>query len=348
MSEPLGYSVYLTTFEAQRAMLERSAGTGAPVFLSLHISEEFTPDYCANAERVCLWLAEAGFRTIADVSVKTVSQFGEPDLVRLAKRFRIWALRIDYGFTEAEVAALAREMPIAVNASTTPPEAGRRLAEAGGLVMAMHNFYPRPETGLDRAFLLESTRALQEAGLRVLAFLPGDQSLRGPVHAGLPTLEEHRGQLPSACYADLVLRFGMDGVFVGDPGLSAREEQRIRRFCEEGVLSVPALLDPAYEGLWGRVFTRRVDSPSWLVRFTESREYSCFGEIVEPRRCVPRSRGCLTVDNAGYGRYSGEVQLLLRDFPPDPRVNVIGQVPENALLLADCVPRGGAFTLVEP
>ena len=99
MSDPLGYSVYLSTFDAQQPMLERSAGMDAPVFLSLHISEEFSPDYCARAERVCLWLHEAGFRTIADVSVKTVAQFGEPDLIRLAKRLRVWALRIDYGFT---------------------------------------------------------------------------------------------------------------------------------------------------------------------------------------------------------------------------------------------------------
>ena len=74
MSESLGYSVYLTSFDQQREMLERSAGADAMVFLSLHISEEFSPDYCARAERVCLWLHEAGFRTIADVSVKTRSE----------------------------------------------------------------------------------------------------------------------------------------------------------------------------------------------------------------------------------------------------------------------------------
>lgn len=62
MSESLGYSVYLTSFDQQREMLERSAGADAMVFLSLHISEEFSPDYCARAESVCLWLHEAGFR----------------------------------------------------------------------------------------------------------------------------------------------------------------------------------------------------------------------------------------------------------------------------------------------
>ena len=52
MSDPLGYSVYLSTFDAQQPMLERSAGMDAPVFLSLHISEEFGPDYCTRAEAV--------------------------------------------------------------------------------------------------------------------------------------------------------------------------------------------------------------------------------------------------------------------------------------------------------
>lgn len=63
-----------------------------------------------------------------------------------------------------------------------------RIAAAGPQVMAMHNFYPRPETGLDKAFLQESTDALHAAGLQVLGFVPGDCELRGPVFAGLPTL----------------------------------------------------------------------------------------------------------------------------------------------------------------
>ena len=343
-----GYSVYLTAFDRQRALLERAAGAGEMVFLSLHISEEFSPDYRRQAERVCLWLDEAGFRTIADVSTKTVEQFGEPDLIRLAKRLRLWALRIDYGLTEEETAALAREMPLVVNASTTAPQAARRIAAAGDLVMAMHNFYPRPETGLDGAYLLETTRSLQEAGLRVLAFIPGDRDLRGPVHEGLPTLEAHRGKLPSAGFADLVLRYGMDGVFVGDPGLSETERGRIRRFCGEGVLSVPARLRPDWEALYGRVFTCRVDSPANLVRFAESREYACYGGPTPAADCGPRPRGAITLDNDRYGRYAGELQLCRAGFPADRRVNVVGQVPEEALLLADSIPRGGRFALVRP
>ena len=345
MPDGLGRSVYLASFERQRPELERNAGTGAQVFLSLHMGEEFAPDYCRRAEGMCRWLQEAGFRTIADVWVKTVEQFGQPDLVRLARRLGLWALRVDYGLSWDEIAALACELPVVLNASTTPPEQAARIARSSPLAMALHNFYPRPETGADDGFFRERTRAIQQAGLKVLAFVPGDGELRGPVCEGLPTLERHRGLPPSACFADLLIRFGADGAFVGDPGISPREESRIERFCRDGVLELPARLDEAYAGLYDRVFTCRPDSPARLIRFAESREYSCDGDRVAPHRCIRRIRGSITVDNEGYGRYSGEVQLVREDLPADSRVNVVGQVWDSHLLLADCVANGGRFAL---
>lgn len=341
----LGRSVYLTSFESQRPALERDAGSASPVFLSLHISEEFSSGYCRQAQEVCRWLSGRDYRVMGDVSVKTMEQFGERDLAALAGRLGLWALRVDYGLPEEETATLAKQIPIVLNASTTSPVAARRIARGAVKVMAMHNFYPRPETGLDDDFFRETTRALREAGLPVLAFIPGDGELRGPLHLGLPTLERHRGLPPSACFADLAVNFGMEEIFVGDPGLSRREEERIRRFCREGVLELPARLEGEATSLYGRVFTNRVDSPAWLVRFTESRVYSCFGRTVEPENSVIRRRGSVTLDNSRYGRYSGELQLTLRDLPADERVNVVGRVEEPYLLLADCIQRGGRFCL---
>lgn len=348
MPKSLGFSLYLSSFESQWPSISKWAGTGAPVFLSLHISEEFDDTYCRRAEEICRRLADHGFRIIADVSEKTVAQFGEPDLFRLAIRLRIWALRIDYGFSQEQIRALAEKMPIVLNASTVAKEAAAEIARYGREVFAMHNFYPRPETGLDREYLLETTRELRAAGLKVLAFLPGDTMLRGPVFEGLPTLEEHRNVLPSVAFADLCQNFGIDELFVGDPGISNAEQQRIARYCTEGIISIPARLRGGYEHLYDKVFTCRVDSPKWIIRFAESRTYSCFGSLVEPENCVQRSRGSITMDNIGYGRYSGEIQLVRSPLSADSRVNVIGTVPENAWPLMDCVRRGQAFTLVRP
>ena len=344
----LGYSLYLSSFAAQCSALGGWSNSGTAVFLSLHISEEFDPDYCKRAETVCHQLADRGFRIIADVSVKTLQQFHCDDLVELAKSLRLWAVRIDYGFSTEQIITMAKQIPLVLNASTVTAEEARLIAGEGRRIFAMHNFYPRPETGLDEEYLLHTTRALQDAGLEVLAFIPGDTQLRGPIFEGLPTLEEHRKSLPSAAFADLAVRFGMDGIFLADPGISRKEEERIHRFCREGILSIPAELDEDHAHLYEQVFTCRVDSPRWLIRFRESREYSCPGETVAPRNCTERSRGAITLDNERYGRYSGEIQMIRSDLKADSRVNVIGRVPENAHLLLDCIKGGQKFVLVRP
>ena len=348
MHNPLGFSLYLSTFAAQWPSLCGRAGTGTPVFLSLHMGEEFGPDYCARAEVMCHTLADHGFRTIVDVSVKTLQQFGCTDLTELARHLRLWALRIDYGFTGQETEAMAEKMPIVMNASTVSEEDALLIARKGSQVFAMHNFYPRPETGLDPEYLKETTDRLHRAGLRVLAFIPGDTTLRGPVYQGLPTLEAHRHCIPSAAFVDLTIRFGMDGVFLADPGISPAQAQWIDRFCRENVISVPAELTEGYHHLYDQVFTCRVDSPKWLVRFQESRTYSCAGHHVEPANCISRDPGTITIDNCNYGRYSGELQLIRRHLPADDRVNVIGRVCDGAHILMDCIRGGQKFVLVRP
>lgn len=343
-----GFSLYLSSDPAQCPALGSGAGAGAPIFLSLHIREEFDPDFCARAEALCRRLKDRGCRIIADVSPRTAQQFRCGDLTELAGRLGLWALRLDYGFSRDEIGAMAAKMPVVLNASTTTAEDAQYLAGQGPLVFAMHNFYPRPETGLDEDFLFETTNTLRSAGLKVLAFIPGDGVLRGPVHEGLPTLEAHRQVLPSAAFADLVLRYGMDGVFVGDPSLSRRELDRILLFCREDILSIPAVLEPGCQHLYDRVFTCRPDSPKRLIRFQESREYATPGQPVVPGNTVERTRGSITLDNQGYGRYSGELQLIRSSLKADSRVNVIGHVPENALLLPELVRGGQKFMLVRP
>ena len=344
----LGYSLYLSTYAAQCSALRGQTGSGAPVFLSLHISEEFDDSFCRRAEEICHALADMGYRIIADVSTKTVAQFGCRDLTELAKKLQLWALRIDYGYSRAEIEAMAEKMPIVLNASTTTAEDARAIAAKGGCVMAMHNFYPRPETGLDEDYLLETTKALQQAGLKVLAFIPGDIHKRGPVFEGLPTLESHRNILPSAAFVDLVKNYGIEEIFVGDPGLSDTEQERILRFCREEILSIPCEIHKNWQHLYDQVFTCRMDSPKRLVRFQESRIYSCQGATTEACNCAERTVGTLTIDNIRYGRYSGEIMLVRSDLPADHRVNVIGHVPENALILLNLIQRGGKFTLVKP
>ena len=139
----------------------------------------------------------------------------------------------------------------------------------------------------------------------------------------------------------------LDGIFAGDPEVSTREQEYIRHFCTTGELCLPVALRPGYETLYDRTFTCRPDSPKGLVRYQESRLYSCFGSSVQPDNCVERRRRCVTMDNIGYGRYSGEIQLVRADLPADEKVNVIGEVPAEYDLLLDCIKRGKTFRMVK-
>ena len=67
---------------------------------------------------------------------------------------------------------------------------------------------------------------------------------------------------------------------------------------------------------------------------------------VFPVNTTNRGIGSITMNNNGYGRYRGEVQITLCDLPADERVNVIGQVVEEDWLLLSYLKPGQKVKLV--
>ena len=343
-----GYSVYLAEYRKGRIPSAESSAGGAPVFLSLHIREEYSDTYASEMEELCRRLNDLGMKILADIERETPSRFGVASVAALKDKLHLYGVRLDCGFMREEIAKLAEEMPVAINASTVDAEDAKViLSHAAFPVVAMHNFYPRPETGLDEEYLKDSTSSLHSLGLETAAFIPGDMTRRGPIHEGLPTLEAHRFLPPSVGYIDLLERFGIDTVFVGDPEVSEKEVARMKRFAQEDVIEIPCLLKEGYEDYYDRVFTCRIDSPSWLVRGVESRAYAGTSGRTVPadESAAERKRGSITLDNEKYLRYCGELQLIRKDLPADARVNVAGQVQKEYLNLLDRIGRGRRFVL---
>ena len=75
MNRQLGYSVYLSLIRNGSVSLD-DIGNGAPVFLSLHIEEEFDENYSSDILRLCSRLHDKGCRIIADISKKTLEMLG--------------------------------------------------------------------------------------------------------------------------------------------------------------------------------------------------------------------------------------------------------------------------------
>lgn len=346
LSSSLGYSVYPSTWSENRKQLSALFIEGSAVFTSLHIMEEMHVGYVDQVEEMMGFLKSTGYKVIADVSRRTLEIFEEKSLSDLANRLGIDILRIDYGFTEEEMLEAAEAVPICLNASTITEKQAEFLRSTGYEFHAMHNFYPRPDTGIDEQQFMRKNRMLSKYGIRVMAFIPGKENLRGPIHEGLPTLEKHRNLTPYHAYLEMKNRYEIQEIFVGDGILTETEAEYVLRLLKEGVYSIPVKLKQK-RSILNQIFTVRIDSPKEIIRIQESREYATPGEVISPFHTIERKRGAITLDNENYKRYSGEVQIMRADFKADERVNVIGQVEDAYLDVLDLIPNGEKIMLID-
>ena len=181
-----------------------------------------------------------------------------------------------------------------------------------------------------------------------MAFIPGDADLRGPLHEGLPTLEDHRHSAPFEAHLDLIRNCSVEKVLVGDLNLS---EESLSQFTayQKGIIKLRAKPITANQQLCdilSTIQTNRWDAARDCIRSMESREYGLIGtRPVKPLNTVERPIGSITVDNEKYGRYQGEIQITKRDLKADEKVNVIGQVIEEDQPLLQYINGGMKFQI---
>ena len=334
----IGFSCYLndSATEQQAAYLKQMQQAGfTGVFTSLQLSEAKPEIIRQRLDQLVANCHQLGLTIMADVSAASLQRLG----IALHDGKAIQALgldglRIDDGIDMTTVAALSHTMAIALNASTLSACMIDQLANAKANlrhIEAWHNFYPRPETGLDPAWFAQKNKWLHALGFKTMAFISGDAQQRGPLFAGLPTLEAHRGLLPLA--ADLELRqLAIDHVYVGDPQLSPRSIAAFQSYVHDQVLLIQVQTDD--ERLLHLTWHSRPDIAQKVVRLAEARLEHIFA-TPQPAQTDPRPRGSITLDNSAYGRYAGELQLTRCDLPADPRVNVIGKIEPSNLPLLD-------------
>lgn len=336
-----GFAVYVSSFKEQRPFLEKLKDQHTPIFTSLHLSEEVTDSYIQDVEEMCNWLHENNFWVMADVSPSTLERFEEDSLASLASRLHLDNLRLDFGFDQKEIEKEIQDFTFSYNASTIFKQ---EVVESKDLYM--HNFYPRPETGLDTAFFTSLNKRIKEKSGQILAFISGDAEKRGPIYEGLPTLESHRYLSPYAQFIDLIKNHKVDKVFLGDIKMSEFELDLIIDYIENPIIQIPVTLPAEYHYLYHEQYTVRLDSPSTLIRVQESRQYAQEGKVVEPKNTMQRVKGAVTIDNKYYKRYSGEVQITKAEYPKDERVNVIGQIKKDYHLVIDNLQNGDRFLFV--
>ena len=341
----LGLSFYPTLgLEDAERHLEEAIRLGCRhLFTSLHLPESHVDDWRA-IRRLFAKAARAGISIAADVSRESLARFGAtPDNLSPLAELGIETLRLDYGFTMEETARIVQSggFTVQINASSMTREEVEKLVKSGiapEKLTALHNFYPRPETGLSLAFYRRQNRMFRQFGIKTAGFIPSLQEPRGPLFAGLPTVEAHRRASTVLAAAELTAEGLTDIVYFGDPG-PGEEELTAAQHAVSGTIPLRVQwLDPPPEELLPLLTSVHItprDEAELVIRSTLGRTFTRErGILPAPRNTIERPAGTITIDNARYPRYVGELQVTRVDLPPDERVNVLGQVvPEDRALL---------------
>ncbi|PXY85092.1 DUF871 domain-containing protein [Lactobacillus melliventris] len=336
----LGFSMYLnrdfTAADYNYLLAMRNAGL-TTVFTSLHIPEDDQKVVLKRLAELTKWCQNLETDIIADVSKEGLEKSGILlDNEKQVKSLGLTGLRIDDGVSSATIAKLSQKMPIALNASTINKDDITALREHSANfenLQAWHNFYPRPETGLDENWLEQKNKWLHQMNLETMAFVAGDDVLRGPIHAGLPTLEKHRDENPLAATLELK-QLGCDHIFIGDPSLTPDMINCFKNYTKKKIITLH--VNENLPELFNYEWHNRPDVARDVIRLTEGRSRQLFN--TEPETKVSsRPKGTITCDNKLYLRYQGELQITKRDLPADERVKVLGKISLQDLSILNLI-----------
>ena len=307
------------------------------VFISaLHVGD--SPKNLAELTKLINAGNKLGVKFTMDVDKKVLAKYKLPT--------NVYAYRLDYGFSAKEIKELMDngKYHVELNASITERELLEELKELGvdlTSIRVSHNFYPKPYTGLSQDSVLEKNKMYKEYGVRILAFVPSSSMRRGPVYEGLATVEDHRRSHLLANLSELAM-LQVDDVCFGD-AYASKEELAMAASFNKDMVCLPVGIYKGVTkletGLVERIHENRFDQSEYFLRSSVRTK-----QAIKPFNTVERNVGNLTIDNAGFAIYQGEVSVVTKKMPKDERVNVVGKVLASDWLLNHIKP-GAKFEL---
>lgn len=296
------------------------------LFSSAHIYEA---DRSYRDLQVCLEKAnQLGMKLSLDIS--------KPAYEKMDHLENLYALRLDYGFTDDDIIQLSQEASffIELNASTLSNSRFESLIEKGldlKHVRVSFNYYPKPYTGHNLMFCKGRIDYYHQYGISVGAFLPSKVGHRPPLYQGLPSIEEHRYCSLDSAIEELKA-IGIDEIYFGDAYASDKELKQLTMHQTETIL-LPIQLSSEvpvfYRSYLKGKHRIRPDFNDVLLRVSANPNITEF----PPFQMVERNRGDITIDNHDFLRYKGEINIVLQPLPRDERVNVIGHIEISQIVL---------------
>lgn len=330
----LGISIYFQDLDYD--YLEKASKLGAKyLFTSLHIPEEDLSNLDNELPKFLKRVNDLGYILIPDISPGTFNKLGvENNDYKSLKKLGFKSLRLDYGIEDFSlIRDLQKDFHLILNASTMNKQYLLDAKEHGvdlSNISLMHNFYPKTDTGLSEEHFVSMNEDFLELDLPVMAFVVSDKLKRFPLYEGLPTLEKHRHVNPYVASVELIKKFGVKDVVIGDSITSINSLEWISDYIDNNIINIPAYLTNENKEYYNKVYTVRRDPSDNVVRIGTPRIPDI--EILNNNN---RQRGTITIENKLAGRYSGEINIHKKDAKTSSRSNVMGFVHPDYVSLVD-------------
>ena len=298
---------------------------------------------------VCLYAKKMQMEVVVDVDPDLYNALNI-DVMDLSffKKMGITTIRLDLGlggFTEALLSNNDEGISIEINASNPSLylENILSLQANSKKITASHNFYPQRWTGLDYEFFLKLSKKIKKHNIAISAFVALDnKDTEGPwdVNEKLVTLEMHR-DLPLDFQVRHLMATGIvDNIIISTQYASESDFKLLNNIISTNKLSIKVNVEENISSIEKKILFEhshfvRCDISSYVVRSTIPRityknEKIIFKKVNKDFFEV----GDITILNDNYGRYKGELQIILQPIPNDGKRNLVAKLLsiENNLL----------------
>lgn len=320
------------------------------IFTSLHIPEANYDVLKVEVREFFKLAKEYEMDIISDISPNTFKflDLENMDLKGL-RDMGVKTIRIDFGYSEEEIAIMSKNsygIKIQLNASTISKDFFDKLDKLSPNyenIDALHNFYPRIGTGISEECMVEKNKMLHERGIKTCAFVQSNNRRRSPMKDGLPTLEDHRGMNVREA-SNHLFAIGNDSVFIGDSLPSEEELKDLSSLNQQGVeLRIKvSVKDKVCLRLLKETYSSRTDGARDAIRASESR-LILNNDKIKAENTIDKNYGDVTIDNEGYLRYMGELQILISDQKSDNRTNNVASILQEDFYLLKYISNGKKF-----
>ena len=358
----LGISIYPEhgSIDQIKVYLLKASQLGFKRVFTCLLSAEGEPEQVKlKYTEVCQYAKQLGMEVIIDVAPSVFTKFGiQYDDLSFFSDLGVSGIRLDEGFDGMKEAMMTYNpfnLKIEFNASQPSGYIDNILSYQPNKekVIVCHNYYPQRYTGLSYNLFNQLNQKFQEKNITIAAFINSqaeDTFGPWPLKEGLCTLEIHR-DLPLSLQArHMNATNQIDDVIIGNCFASDDELKELASL-DPNVLTFKIMLEPNVSETEQDIIFNfphfiRGDMSDYMARSTMSRIVYAMSTIT-PNHTRDLKRGDIVVLNDLYGRYKGELHIVLQPMPNEGNKNVVATLAQNELLLLDFVEPWKPFKLIK-